>query len=187
MFDLIILFAGGFGGAVAAITGFGIGSLLTPAMAMTTDARIAVAAVSVPHMIGTTIRYWEHRRDVDWSLLRHFGFASAAGGVVGAVLNSRMSNTSLEAVFGALLIFAGTSQLTGLAARWRLKGALAEAGGSFRGSSEDSSAIKGASDRPRCWGSRSTRGDSSPRRRQSACWSMRPECPSISRSTRTTS
>ena len=46
------------GGAVAAVTGFGIGSLLTPAFALQVDARLAVAAVSIPHVVGTAFRFW---------------------------------------------------------------------------------------------------------------------------------
>ena len=35
-------------GAIAAVTGFGIGSLLTPVLALQVDTRLAVAAVSIP-------------------------------------------------------------------------------------------------------------------------------------------
>ena len=34
-------------GALAAMTGFGIGSLLTPVLAMSVDTRVAVAAVAI--------------------------------------------------------------------------------------------------------------------------------------------
>jgi uncharacterized membrane protein YfcA len=42
-------------GGIAAVTGFGIGSLLTPVPALQVDTRLA--AVSVPHVIGTAVRY----------------------------------------------------------------------------------------------------------------------------------
>jgi len=42
-FDALVIVAALFGGGVAAVTGFGIGSLLTPAMSV--DARLAVAVV----------------------------------------------------------------------------------------------------------------------------------------------
>ncbi len=132
-FDALSLLAGVFGGAVAAIAGFGIGSLLTPAMAAMAGTKIAVAAVSIPHAIGTSVRFWRFRREVDWSIVRSFGFTSAAGGVTGALLNTWATSRTLELVFGALLILAGTSQLTGFANRWRLRGALAWLGGAVSG------------------------------------------------------
>ena len=52
-------------GGLAAVTGFGIGSLLTPILAWQVDTRLAVAAVSVPHVIGTALRFWRLKGGVD--------------------------------------------------------------------------------------------------------------------------
>ncbi len=57
-------------GGIATITGFGIGSLLTPTFAFWADTRLAVAAVSIPHLLGTAIRFWLVRGDVDRGVLR---------------------------------------------------------------------------------------------------------------------
>jgi uncharacterized membrane protein YfcA len=46
---LAALFAvGSLAGAIAAVAGFGIGSLLTPLLALATGTTVAVAAVSIP-------------------------------------------------------------------------------------------------------------------------------------------
>ena len=133
MFELLVLGAGLFGGAVASVAGFGIGSLLTPAIALTTGTKLAVAAVSIPHAIGTSIRLWRFRRNVDWQVVRSFGITSAAGGLTGALLNTWADSRPLEVVFGLLLVLAGASQLTGFAKRWRLRGGLAWLGGALSG------------------------------------------------------
>src|SRR5687768_6918601 len=133
MLEAIVLLAGVIGGAVASVAGFGIGSLLTPAIASATDARLAVAAVSIPHAIGTSIRFWRFRRGVDWTIVRSFGITSAAGGMTGALLNAYAPSRALAIVFGLLLILAGASQLTGHAGRWRLRGKLAWIGGAVSG------------------------------------------------------
>src|SRR5688500_800446 len=91
--------------AIASVTGFGIGSLLTPTLGMAVGTKVAVAAVSLPHFIGTAIRFWLLRRDVDRAVLRRFGLASAAGGLTGALLHSRASTPALSVIFGGLLIF----------------------------------------------------------------------------------
>ena len=58
MFEALIVLSALAGGLVAAVAGFGIGSLLTPVLASQFDARLAVAAVSIPHVIGTGFRFW---------------------------------------------------------------------------------------------------------------------------------
>ena len=73
-------------GAVAALAGFGIGSLLTPALAISLGVQTAVVVVSIPHMITTGYRFWLLRRDVNRHVLLTFGVASAIGGLAGAVI-----------------------------------------------------------------------------------------------------
>jgi uncharacterized membrane protein YfcA len=133
VFEFVVFSAAICGGAVASIAGFGIGSVLTPAIASALGAKLAVAAVSIPHAIGTAFRLWRFRREVDWSVVRSFGLTSAAGGLAGAVLNTWATNRALEIVFGSLLVLAGVSQATGSAKRWRLRGSLAWVGGALSG------------------------------------------------------
>jgi uncharacterized protein len=107
--------------------------LLTPAIAATTGAKVAVAAVSIPHFIGTSIRFLRFRREVDWNIVRSFGLTSAAGGLTGALLNTWATSRVLELVFGSLLVVAGASQVTGYATRWQLRGRVAWLGGALSG------------------------------------------------------
>jgi uncharacterized membrane protein YfcA len=112
-FDAFIGLVAIVAGGIAAVTGFGIGSLLTPALAMATGTKLAVAAIAVPHALGTAARFWMLRRHVDRRVLLGFGVASAAGGLVGALIHSRFTSGALAVVFGGLLILAGVSELTG--------------------------------------------------------------------------
>jgi len=120
-------------GAVAAVTGFGIGSLLTPVLALQVDTRLAVAAVSLPHAIGTSVRFWLLHGEVDRRVLWSFGLTSAAGGLAGAALHEWASNRWLTAVFGSLLVFVAVSEVTGLAQRLRFRGGLAWIAGALSG------------------------------------------------------
>jgi uncharacterized membrane protein YfcA len=106
-------------GCVAAVTGFGIGSLLTPILALETGTKLAVAAISIPHLVGTTQRFWMLRRHVDRRVLWSFGVTSAAGGLAGALVHSWVSSHALAIVFGALLVLAGLTELTGWIGRVR--------------------------------------------------------------------
>jgi uncharacterized membrane protein YfcA len=100
-------------GIVAAVSGFGIGSLLTPVLALHVDTRLAIAAVSVPHLVGTAQRFFRMRANIDRRLLLQFGITSAVGGLAGALLHSRVRNSGLDIVFGFLLLFTATAELTG--------------------------------------------------------------------------
>ena len=52
-------------GAIAAVAGFGIGSLLTPILSQQIGTKLAVAAVAIPHLLGTALRSWLLREPVD--------------------------------------------------------------------------------------------------------------------------
>ena len=98
-------------GAIASVSGFGIGSLLTPLLMLWLPAASAVAILALPHALATTIRWLRLRRDVDAATFREFGIASAIGGLAGAALHSRLSSPALTLVLASLLTLAGVTEL----------------------------------------------------------------------------
>jgi uncharacterized membrane protein YfcA len=117
--ELITTVAAIVAGAIASISGFGIGSILTPLLATWLGTKLAVAVVSVPHFLGTALRFWLIREHVDRRVLVSFGVTSAVGGLVGALLHIWLRSVVLSYVLAALLIFAGVMGLTGIAQRMR--------------------------------------------------------------------
>lgn len=97
--------------AVAAVSGFGLGSILTPLLMLSFPISSAVAIVAIPHAVATTVRWWRLRADVDGPTFRQFGIASAVGGLAGAGLQPFLGGTALALVLGVLLILAGGSEL----------------------------------------------------------------------------
>jgi uncharacterized membrane protein YfcA len=112
------------GGATAAVAGFGIGSLLTPILALSVGTPLAVAAVSIPHAAATALRFWRLRTSVDRGVLLRFGLLSAAGGLLGALLYSRLANAPLTIVLGVLLVATAVAGLTRWNTRWHARGAV---------------------------------------------------------------
>lgn len=133
MLQLLLFLAAVVAGAIASIAGFGIGSILTPALEPFAGTKLAVAAVSIPHLVATAIRFWKLRRHVDRHVLWSFGLTSAAGGLAGALIHARVTSRSLTIVFALLLIFVGISGLTDLSARMRFRGPLAWIAGAVSG------------------------------------------------------
>ena len=120
-------------GAIAALAGFGIGSVLTPLLALSVGTKEAVVAVSIPHLVATALRFWNLRSAIDRTVLKNFGIASAAGGLLGALLGARFSSPVLAYILGALLIFAGLTGLMGISKRMRFGQKAAWLGGAVSG------------------------------------------------------
>jgi len=119
MVHLVVLAVAVLAGIVAAISGFGIGSLLTPTFALQAGTKAAVAAVAIPHLVGTLQRFWILREYVDRRMLVAFGITSAAGGLAGALAHVWLSSRYLTFIFGALLILAAIAEATGWMAKVR--------------------------------------------------------------------
>jgi uncharacterized protein len=109
-------------GATASLVGFGIGSMLTPLLAVQLGMDRAVAAVALPHAIATAIRCWRLRASIDWDVLKRFGLLSAVGGLAGALIYTMLDADILKRVLGALLVLTAVAQFSGLADRWHPKG-----------------------------------------------------------------
>lgn len=133
LFEVLVLIVGFFAGGIAAVAGFGIGSLLTPLFALRMETKLAVAAVSCAHLAGTALRFWLLRKMIDRKVLLAFGVMSAAGGLAGALLHNWAQSIVLTIIFGILLLFAGISGISGLAGRMRFSGWMSWAAGTLSG------------------------------------------------------
>ena len=121
-FTVVAAIASVIAGAIASISGFGIGSVLTPVLSTEFDVRLAIAMVSLPHLAGTFVRFLLVRTHLDRDVLLGFGAASAVGGLAGAALQIVVQNSALAIIFGLLLVFAGLGSLSGFAQRMRFSG-----------------------------------------------------------------
>ena len=72
----------------------------------------AILAVSIPHAVATAVRCWRLRRSIDRQVLKGFGLASAAGGIVGAFALFRFESEA-RLILGILLLATGIAGLTG--------------------------------------------------------------------------
>ena len=132
-FELLIGAVAVVAGAIASVSGFGIGSLLTPALALLIDARLAVAAASVPHLAGTAMRFWMLRSHVDGRVLLRFGSTSAAGSLAGAAAGALVRSDALLVILGVLLVVVGIGELAGWRRHLRFDGPWAWVAGAASG------------------------------------------------------
>jgi len=102
-------------------------------MAYWYPARLAVAAVSMPHLVATAYRLWLVRQHVDLSVLRSFGLMSAVGGLTGAVVQAWLVSRYLEILLAALLVFVGVGGWLGYTKKMRFTGIWAWIAGAISG------------------------------------------------------
>lgn len=133
IFLLVVCLASFLSAGVAALSGFGIGSILTPLLAWKLGTRLAVAAVAVPHFAATLIRFYLMRRYLSWQVFLRFGLASAIGGLAGAWLHGWLESVMLSMVLGSLLMFAGFMEATGLKPKMVFHGFMAWVAGVVSG------------------------------------------------------
>lgn len=112
-----------FAAAVAAVAGFGFGSILTPVLATEVGAKIAVAAATVPHLVCTAVRLWTLRDKIDRKVFRTFGVTSAIGGMAGAILHAFTTSRVLAVLLAVILIVTGIMGVFGLTVRFNHHGA----------------------------------------------------------------
>lgn len=113
--EVIIVLVALIAGAVASVTGFGIGSLLTPLLALQFGTGAAVAIVSVPHFAASTVRFATLWRRVDRSTVIAFGSFSVLGSLAGALLGvygREPGDPGMAIALGVLLMLGGLSALT---------------------------------------------------------------------------
>ncbi len=111
-------------GATASVVGFGIGSLLTPLIAVRYGTDVAVAVVALPHLGGGLLRGWLLRRSIDRRVVVRFGILSAIGGLVGALVFARLSPSVLTRILGLLLLLTASAGISRWSERWTPRGIL---------------------------------------------------------------
>lgn len=132
-FQIILGIVAVIAGGIATISGFGIGSILTPLLALKTGTSVAVAGVAIAHFLGTALRFILWRKHLNKRILISFGITSAIGGLIGAFLHNVLFNTTLTIIFGCLLIFAGITVFTGMLDKLHLSDTSAWIAGVFSG------------------------------------------------------
>jgi uncharacterized membrane protein YfcA len=113
IFDISVILTAILAGIIVAVSGFGIGNLLTPILAIKFGGKVAIAAVALPHLIGTTLRFMFLKTKIDKKIFIYFGITSAIGGLIGALLYWKTTSQALTFIFGIILIFASLMEFSG--------------------------------------------------------------------------
>ncbi|HVX65456.1 MAG TPA: TSUP family transporter [Bryobacteraceae bacterium] len=120
-------------GGIASVSAVGIGSILTPLVALKYDIRTAIAVVAIPHAAAMLLRLVRLRREIDYPVLFGFGLMNVAGAFAGALLQAAANTHLLALLLGGLLVMVGVAGAAGWADRLRLSRASAWGAGALSG------------------------------------------------------
>lgn len=89
------------------LTGFGVGTILTPTFALLYDVKTAVLLVSIVHLTNNLLKFGLFRRNVNLGILRRFGLVSIVGALAGSFAQSFLQSSLVAIALGCFLIVTG--------------------------------------------------------------------------------
>lgn len=130
---LIPVFAAFVTAAFTLISGFGLGTLLTPIFLIFYDVKIAILIVAVVHLMNNLLKLSLFSRHVSLEILRRFGVLTLVGAFMGAFAQGTMDSSGVKILLGFVLIFLGAKELLGFGERLRIPRKIDFLGGFFSG------------------------------------------------------
>lgn len=115
------------------MTGFGLGTILTPIFLVFYDVKIAILIVAVVHLSNNLLKISLFGKNISWDILRRFGVLTLFGAFIGAFLQGRMDSSVVKILLGLSLIFLGLKEAVGFGERVRLPQKIDFIGGFFSG------------------------------------------------------
>lgn len=119
--------------ALTLMTGFGLGTILTPVFLIFYDVKIAILIVAVVHLSNNLLKLSLFRSYVSLDILKRFGVLTLIGAFIGAFFQGRMDSSLVKILLGASLIFLGLKEISGFGEKLRLPKKIDVIGGFLSG------------------------------------------------------
>jgi uncharacterized membrane protein YfcA len=102
------------------MTGFGLGTILTPIFLIFYDVKIAILIVAVVHLANNLLKISLFGKDISLDILKRFGVLTLFGAFIGAFFQGRMDSSVVKILLGLSLIFLGLKEAIGFGEKLRL-------------------------------------------------------------------
>jgi len=106
--------------ALTLMTGFGLGTILTPVFLIFYDVKIAILIVAVVHLMNNLLKVSLFGRHLSRDILKRFGVLTLVGAFTGASLQGRMDSSVVKILLGVTLIFLGLKEAAGGGEKFKL-------------------------------------------------------------------
>lgn len=117
---LIPILAAFLSAALTLMTGFGLGTILTPVFLIFYDVKIAILIVAIVHLSNNLLKLSLFSRHVSMDILKRFGALTLIGAFIGAFFQGRMDSSAVKILLGIALVFLGLKEATGFGEKIRL-------------------------------------------------------------------
>lgn len=117
---LVLCLAAFISAALTLMSGFGLGTILTPVFLIFYDVKIAILIVAVVHLSNNLLKLSLFRSHISVDILKRFGALTLIGAFIGAFFQGKMDSSAVKILLGASLIFLGLKEAIGLGEKFRL-------------------------------------------------------------------
>lgn len=118
---------------ITLFTGFGVGTIMMPVMALFFDIKVAIFLAAIVHFFNNISRILLYRRDLRRDILRRFGVVSIAGAFIGSFAQLYIQSVKLKTGVGIFLSLFALVSLLPFPIRWKFPPAVDVAGGFLSG------------------------------------------------------
>jgi hypothetical protein len=130
---LIPVIAAFLSASLTLMTGFGLGTILTPVFLIFYDVKIAILIVAVVHLANNLLKISLFGKNISMDIIKRFGFLTLVGAFIGAFFQGRMDSSIVKVILGVALVFLGLKEATGFSEKIRLPQKIDFIGGFFSG------------------------------------------------------
>lgn len=102
------------------MTGFGLGTILTPIFLIFYDVKIAILMTAVVHLLNNLLKLSLFGRHMSLDILKRFGAFTLLGAFIGAFLQGKMDSSGVKVLLGVALIFLGLKEASGFGEKVRI-------------------------------------------------------------------
>lgn len=106
--------------AVTLMSGFGVGTLLTPVFTMIYDIKTAVFLVAIIHLTNNLFKCGLFAKYLEKKIFLRFGVISIVGAVVGSLFYGSVNATVLKVILGMFLVLVGVHEFLPFGQNWTL-------------------------------------------------------------------
>lgn len=106
--------------ALTLMTGFGLGTVLTPVFLIFYDVKIAILMVAIVHLLNNLLKLSLFSGYVSRGLIRRFGILTLAGAFIGAFMQGKMDSSYVKILLGIILMMLGLKEASGFGERLRI-------------------------------------------------------------------
>jgi uncharacterized membrane protein YfcA len=130
---LIVLIVTFFTSTLTLLTGFGVGTALTPAFAFFYDTKTAVLLVSIVHLTNNLLKLGLFRTHINKEIFIKFGIVSLIGAAAGSFLQNAIAGEYVRYALAGFLLLAGGVEFVPSASKFKIPHSFDIAGGFFSG------------------------------------------------------